>query len=99
MRRPRGKRVRNGTVPIASGNGKEILCSAPVCSSFIEFDTAACDCGWFGWGQGKDPYCVYVCDLDACGKHSIYVSSAAGYDPDYYARRCDYVRQCCHPRT
>lgn len=63
----------------------------------MDLDTAAYACGWFGWSQGRDPYIVYVCDLDKCGKHTLYVSTEAIRDPDYYAIHCAFIRACCNP--
>jgi hypothetical protein len=70
-----------------------------VCQNIIDFDTVAYECGWFGWGQGNDPYTVYVCDRDRCGQHTIYVAAEADHDPDYYLLRCAEVRACCNRPT
>jgi hypothetical protein len=60
----------------------------------MDLDATAQECGWYGWseGPGDEDFVVYKC---GCIEDHLYTYVANNAtDPDYYAIRCAYIREC-----
>jgi hypothetical protein len=64
-----------------------------MCQSAQDVDAEAQRCGWWGWQEGSRPedMLVYHCGCDF--GHMTYIALQAD-DPEYYRRRCDFIRSC-----
>lgn len=69
-----------------------------VCTSFVELDHTAQECGWYGWSEGAAPdaYMTYRC---SCGDHWTFFTNNDAIqadldDPEFFARRCAFMRTC-----
>lgn len=65
-----------------------------MCQSLMELDHTATDHGWYGWSQGaqRNDYLVYRCGCD--GNHLTTYVAGVAQAPDYYEKRCEYIRKC-----
>ncbi|MGH9089999.1 MAG: hypothetical protein ACRDZR_01245 [Acidimicrobiales bacterium] len=64
-----------------------------MCRNLMDLDSVAQECGWYGWteGQRDGDMLIYKCGCD--DGHTIYIAANAD-DPEYYERRCEFIRQC-----
>jgi hypothetical protein len=59
----------------------------------MDLDSVAQECGWYGYSEGpkQGSFLIYMC---RCPEgHTTYVANGAD-DPEYYERRCEYIRSC-----
>lgn len=63
-----------------------------MCETLMEVDHTATDYGWWGWSEGPrhGDHLIYNC---GCGGHMTIVAHDAD-DPEYYEKRCEFIRQC-----